>query len=553
MQIDAWGKGSVKGSCRTGNLGSRKGSRVFGLPGKRVWSVCLVLGLGGQVVLAQDTKSPAAPQTNRLGLLETVRQTLSLDPNIHLQQREVEASRGRALEASGAFDIRLTSQLDRSLERQGIRVSALDFTHQVAHLTSYRAGVSKLLRTGVEVTPSLKIIQRDERGALIPPENQSEVSFQIRVPLARGFGSKVTTAQERASKIILEVSRLDLRHIVATRVLQTVRAYWAYLSATRRLEILTLSEQRAQELLDKTQALVDANEVPAAELLQLKANLADKTANRIAGQQTLIEARHQLGIAIGIPLERMTVLPSPGDEFPSAAAPPVRDEDSSERFIGEALARRSDLASVRLREDAERIRLLAARNRLKPQIDLIVRGGYAGINAGSRTRDYLSVLGENVEGMTVFGGLSFDFPPANREARGQFLQQEALWQQQGILLADLQRKIQSGVIVAMQQLRHRAEELKKSEEAIAQYMTAVQNEQAKRQLGLATLINVLEMEDRLIGASLGNLSAQEQFAIGLAQLRFETGTLVTGEEPGEVITLQQLITVPPVAKPPGTQ
>ena len=62
------------------------------------------------------------------------------------------------------------------------------------------------------------------------------------------------------------------------------------------------------------------------------------------------------------------------------------------------------------------------------------------------------------------------------------------------------------------------------------YRVSVKNEETKRSLGSATLIDVLNIEDRLNNALIARLQYQQAYASALAQLLFEAGQLVRGSE-----------------------
>jgi outer membrane protein len=75
-------------------------------------------------------------------------------------------------------------------------------------------------------------------------------------------------------------------------------------------------------------------------------------------------------------------------------------------------------------------------------------------------------------------------------------------------------------------LRHSVQQLAESVESVRRYTTAVQNELTKRQAGTATLLDVVNMEDRLVSAQVAEIAARQAYAVAIAQLRYETGTLV---------------------------
>ncbi len=491
-----------------------------------------------------EISTPATNSTVRLGLLDAVRITVSSDPKISLVEKDAQSAGGRVLAAAGPFDLQLNSSISQGREERPYMTSPLDYERQVLQRTSLRVGASKLLPVGVTVSPSLIVNRLDDNKGITGPASQSEAGVDIIIPLARGLGVKATTADERAAKTAYNAAKLQVQHTIALRVLNTASAYWSYLSATRRLEVLRLSEQRARELMENTKALVDAREVASAEMEQLVANLADKRASRISATQAALEAQHQLGIAMGIPFDRILAMPPPGDEFPSVAEDVTRLQPLPDALAVIAIQKRADYAAAQLNQDAAKILADVARHRLKPQVDLVLHGGYAGMNTGGSARSYFDSVGDHIQGPIAMATLNFAFPVANRTARGNVIQQEAIYQQSVINTEDLARGIQSSVTIALERVRNAAEELKESEKAMAQYLIALDNEKSKRKLAMSTLIDVIVTEDRLTGAAVSNIGAQSQYAIGLTQLRFETGTLLNGDSRNQVITREQLITLP---------
>jgi outer membrane protein TolC len=396
---------------------------------------------------------------------------------------------------------------------------------------------------GITVTPNVTVNRLDDSFNL-GPGSQSEAGVDITIPLARGLGVKATTADERAAKTAFNAAKLQVRHTIALRSMNTVSAYWNYLSATRRLEVLRLSEKRARDLMENTKALIDAKEVAAAEMEQLTANMADKRAGRVSGTQAALEAQHQLGLAMGLPFDQILLMPPPGDEFPTAIEDTTRLQNSSSSLAAMAIQKRADYAAAQLSQDASKILVDLARHRLKPQVDLVLHGGYAGMNTGASARSYFDSVGDHIQGPIAMATLNFGFPLANRSARGNLTQQEAYYQQSVLNAEDLARNIQSSVTIALERVRNAAEELRESERAMTQYLIALDNEKAKRKLSMSTLIDVIVTEDRLTGAAIANIGARMQYAVGIMQLRFETGTLLDSDSRTQIITREQLITLP---------
>ena len=67
--------------------------------------------------------------------------------------------------------------------------------------------------------------------------------------------------------------------------------------------------------------------------------------------------------------------------------------------------------------------------------------------------------------------------------------------------------------------------LMNAEKSYKQYLKTYENEQLKFKQGLTTLLNLIQVQDRLTYAHATYISAKLQFANALANLRYETGTI----------------------------
>lgn len=489
----------------------------------------LVMLLVAGPVFAQ----PPPPETG-IRLMETVRLTVANQPDILLQEQQVEIQQGFLETETGKFDINLGLQASHerddaplaATEQQIVRDSSL-----LTETTAYRAYLQKLFRTGVTITPSVQNTITDYSPSSYDPTATGRVDFLITVPLQRGLGVEATGAGETAARLLHEASILQLRQTVALAVYGTVLSYWNYLATRETLDTLEDSEERARTILNQVQELVAGDEVPAGDLEQLRANLENKTGNRIATELQLLQAQQSLGLAMGIPFGDFRSLPLPADPFPDFDMASVEKmEASSDRLLQTSLSNRGDyLAAEKIRESAN-VQVTAARNALKYQLDLSLNLGYQGLEEDRGLRPVFTPLYRNVPGASASVLLQFLFPLENRAARGALRQSSASLQQTGIQMDDLIRKIQSGVHVALHALKSSALQLQRAREAISSYRLAVQNERDKFALGTATLLDIVNMEDKLTSALLSKVSAHAAYAAAIVELRLQTGTLVSGNQ-----------------------
>ena len=68
--------------------------------------------------------------------------------------------------------------------------------------------------------------------------------------------------------------------------------------------------------------------------------------------------------------------------------------------------------------------------------------------------------------------------------------------------------------------------MKESEEAAALLQQTVESERLRFHLGSSTVFTVIQAEELLTNALIARIDAQESYAVALAKVRFNTGTLI---------------------------
>ena len=76
------------------------------------------------------------------------------------------------------------------------------------------------------------------------------------------------------------------------------------------------------------------------------------------------------------------------------------------------------MLAARLRRDANTTLEGAARNQLKPQLDVSSSVGYTGLREGTNGFDYPRALVNGAKGADVTVGVTYSQTPANNAARG---------------------------------------------------------------------------------------------------------------------------------------
>ena len=488
-----------------------------------------------------------------LGLLDAVKITLQNQPDIRLTEQDVAISRGKLQVEAGAFDTNFDLSVNPSTNSRPLgSLEQIEYggLNEVTNITTTTAGVSKEFRNGITINPNVGV-QRSEYTPLLfgtsldGPSNTATVDFEITIPLLRGRGVEAADANEIAARKDLEVSELTLRHSISTDVLSTVLAYWDYVTALKAVDQAVDAENRAKKLAGDMKDLIAGGEKPACEMEQVLANLDAKASDRLAAEQKLVDARHGLGLAMGLEADQIDLLGSAQNDFPQMDAREIHGTGKNDnRLIGLALQRRADYLGSKKAEESAKVLVVAAKIGLRPKLDLTVGAGYNGLNEGRAYPRYIYSLTGNVGGYNASVMLTYKWPIENNAATGALLQKEAAYQKTEISTRNLARNIGSRVLRAMAALRNVSLEVARRRDAVRYYRRAVEDEKQRNALGTATTIDLITTEEHLTSALSAQLSAQAAFAKALAQLRYETGTLLREKGNRVSVGYAELTTLP---------
>jgi outer membrane protein TolC len=470
-----------------------------------------------------------------------VGQALETNPNTRLRQQQVGVAEGFALQAQGPFDVIIGTSAGRKRDLRPLRADeqilyqSLGFDAgrtQIQQSTNYSLGADKMLMNGIVAGAGfnvLSITDNLQQAAGVPSQLAGTLSFTLRVPMGRNAGRETVGAELDARQSELEAVRADLHHGNSLLVLDTALAYWYWVATTRRLEIAVASEQRLSELVEEMRRLINADQMPRADIELVLASRAEKSVQRFAAEQAVLESRKALARLLGIPAERLYEIGKPQDDFPSYLNADSYKYDAE--LVAEAMVSRVDLEATRYREQAARYRLQAARNNLKPQIDLNLGVGYTGLAEGTSAARFDRSM-EMRAGPSAGATLLLQWPWENSDAKGVQRTASADYDAATIRLRDLQESVAINVPVALMTVRRAAKQCAEGAVAVTHYETTLKNEKTKRRLGNATVIDVINVEDRLNNSLQAEVALRQGYANAIAQLRFELGSLVRriGEE-----------------------
>ncbi|MFZ4931649.1 TolC family protein [Chryseobacterium sp. Mn2064] len=421
----------------------------------------------------------------------------------------------------------------------------------------FSAGLRKKLRSGQITDISLKYgfnnnnfpyDSFDQYVGAFWGNHLSSVNLSLTQPLLRGRGRDITTISERISQLYIENTKSNNEFANSTTILQIGQAYWNYYLAYKSLEIYKENEGRIRNVFEVTKELIKADKKPAGDLAQVNADLANQERFTAIAEQSLYEARVNLGRVIGLSNEESLQLDIPVNEFPAITESEYRTGLDRAAFIRIAMERRSDIKAVETISDALEMQYKLAENNTKPQLDLTGFVFYGGAIAGNGIDKLFSSFTNN-EGRNMGAGakLTFTFPLNNNLAKGNSAKSLVSLNDQKVSNENLQRNIQLNISNAINKLDNSVIALQRAKEALDSYTEAFNSEQIKLQAGLTTILNVILFQERLTTSELEYLQAYQQFAVAIISLRHETGTLISQGDKGFTLNRDVFYTIPNTA------
>jgi outer membrane protein TolC len=486
------------------------------------------------MALLAAMSTPAAA----MSLADALAATLAGNRDVQAAAAVARGASGAAEQARGAFDplVSLTGQRsrDRRLLSEAERLAVPEAGDQTSAGAGLAASVERRLPSGLTVSGSAVSSYADDRLSRelgVAAKTTRALVLGVKLPLGRGSGAaNAANASLAAAEREAEAAGQDARHQLSLALRDTAASYWEYASRWRQLEISRLGEERTLDLLQELKKLIAADEVPAADLDLALANHAERGNVRIAAEQALLEARQTLARGMGLPAEQQEALGQPEQDFPetASAVPPALDV-----LRERALARRQDWLALERRIAALRERLAAARDLARPVVDLSVNLSSNGLREGAGMASSANPFSAPFAGPALMAQLQVQLPVGNRAALGGLEQVSAQLTEAEIRRQALRDDIGSAVEARLAEVRRAAEALLGSARIVELYARTLGHERTKRRLGTATLIDVLNVEDRYFRALLDDVQRRRNYAVALARLGHEIDGLVlaTGDLP----------------------
>ena len=485
-------------------MGGVKPGRWFLLTGWTVLSV--LLGTYGQ---------GRALDLGHLGLPQAIETAIQENLAIEAEDYTLAASRASLLAEQGRFDPNLKLNFSHSTSTYE-SPSQLEPTSE----ENFRADVSLELRSLLGTTYELRLgserVSSDLIFLLEPEYYESEVALTVVRPLRRGYGEKIATTGIRLARNNLEVAQLQFGETVVSAVMATIQAYWELYFARADLEVAKKSLELARNLLTEVRQRIQYGNLASIEIFKAEAEVAKRQENLIKARKAVSDTEDALREVMYLREWDREIVPA--DDPPD----PVKPMDLG-LALQRAFEKRQDYQRA-LMENRNKVELLKYyENQKRSQVDLFATVSSNGVNDDVRDVPWDAFP---MESSSWAAGVNFSKSLGGGEAEGQYAKAMSEEGRSRVLIEILAQRIRLEVREAWRNVNLAMESIEATAVTRISADKSLRAEEEKFRVGKATLADVLEFQAELASALSSEARARADYAIAVATLAKQTGTLL---------------------------
>jgi outer membrane protein TolC len=341
-------------------------------------------------------------------------------------------------------------------------------------------------------------------------------------PLLRGAGTGVNLVALRQARNRAAQSEYVFRQRMLELVRQTETAYWGLALAEKLLAIRRFGVTLAEEQLQRTEDLFEAEKIIQGDVMAARAERASRMADLADAQASL---RSQ-GLAM-VQLLNPSAVPRWNLDF--AATDPIDmgqtalDADASEKL---ALQYRPELAQARLDQANAGLDVQRARNGVLPRLDLV--GSY-----GSGNTSNLGALASAATSGTYLAdstslrvGVQFEQPIMNRAENARLRRARLAEQQLGWSVSALEQNLAREVRQAIVDVDRQWQRIQATSEAVEARTEQLRVAQGRFEAGKTTNLDLLIVQRDFLQSEVDEATARIRHIQALTVLYAAEGTLL---------------------------
>ncbi len=380
----------------------------------------------------------------------------------------------------------------------------------------FDASLSQLIPTGATASLSLtNLWYKDTLGLSSSRYARPELMLSFSQPLLKGLGREVTERGITTANDAMDASFADWNQEALNTATSAIVRYLALVKTREILETRRTSLALARQVHAENEARVKAGVLASYQL-------QDSLFGVLSRQSDLLDAERAVKDAADLLLTSLN-LPAGTNIEDSGVPPPEGYQGKEEDAIRTALSRRPDMVKARITLGTAEFNERVYRNLALPSLALQGSAGVTGLDPdyGDAVED---LGGGKYPAWSI--GLSFSVPIGNNSARADLAASRLKASQARTQLSATEETAILEVRTALRALELQREQIDVTAQGVTAAETVVASYLKRKQLGLATTKDVLDVENKLTQARESYSSARANYHAALAALWKSTGELL---------------------------
>ncbi|RPI28182.1 MAG: TolC family protein [Acidobacteria bacterium] len=495
-------------------------------------------------VLAVSPSVPPSAVDGKIGLTErqAVEMALANNFDVNLQRNTVLSERWRVDRLRGYYDPQTNFSFNWDREKTPA-ASVLQGGPSLTNiLTTATTGYSQLFPTGTSLQATFSGVRNRTTSffnSLVPAIN-TQFEIQLTQNLLEGFGRVGQEYQIEIARNDSETSEQEFKRLATDVIVQVQDRYWELEYALRDADVKDKSLQLAKTVLEQNRARHAVGTAARLEVVQSEAEVALR-------QEELIRSKFSYRLVQDQLIQLMSNLEDPrqmtGDLLPvDPVSSPRPVQESFEDLKAQASRLRPEVEQAKLSLASQRANLNLTRNRLRPNLDLLLGYQQFGLGGTLVQRDFSQgflnppVVGiipgglggalDQMVGADYYGymlGLTLQLPIFNQEARAENAQAQISLDQASLREESVRQLIAVQLREALTRIEMNRASFEAGEAAVRSVQERLVAEQARFDAGMATTREIIEAQRDLLLAETTRLRAQIDLIKSHALLDKATG------------------------------
>ncbi len=480
-----------------------------------IFRLILLAAFSTAVAPASFSSGEAAepPATDGLTIEEAVLRALENNRALRIQRFSPEIAATFYDQERAVFDPEVSA--DASLVRDRGR----DRLGQETRIEGWRGevGISDYLSTGTRLEAA---VVGEKTGIAADPEQYStRVGISATQALLRGRGSAVNLASLRQARLDQEFSEHELRGFAENLVAEVESAYWNYVLALRREDIVRQSLDLAERQLEDARQRIRVGQLAEIELAAAEAEVALRRESLINASSRVESFQVRL-LRLVMP-EKLAAAVREVEPLTRPLVPGI-PPDPLEDHLAAALTFRSDLHQAELLVRRDELELVKTRNGLLPRMDVFITMGKTGYSDsfGGSVSD---IAGEDYD---LRGGLRFEYPVTSRAGRARDRRASLVLERREEALENLRDLARQDVELALIEVRRARQQVDATAITRRFQEEKLRSETAKFRVGKSTALLVATAQRDLLASQVAEVEAVINNLLARTNLYLLEGTLL---------------------------